>query len=250
MKLTVTLASAVAIFAIARGALAHSHCSETSDVVGYERCTRFGDGWAVDRRLPIGLGVGFEAGQLNLAGLDFTSSHDKKSQSFAFRYPGSTSVWTQGLALRLEGTFLGPLYGGVDFGFGFGENRFSQVQAASKTSTDRVSMSASDALINTTAFHAGAFLGARLPLGRVSLRFETVFGASWLALDQVSGGVDYVATVIRPSIVPRLTFDVWATGNVTMGLYGGIDATNPQNRSFGLLFEFHARSFDGTYALW
>jgi hypothetical protein len=222
-------------------------CREVSDIVGYEKCHRFGDGWATERRPPIDLGLDLPYMTFDPNGTSFDASKGKNDPAH-FTYPGQSlgvkSIDTFGFGLKITGYFLGPLYTGVTFGLTFGRNDYDTVTA------NGTPLSRSDSAVNTTGFYGGALLGVRLPLGRISLRFETLFGGTSLTIDQHSSVGDYSSTAGHWMIEPRATVDVWIRPNVSLGAYGGINALDAGDRVLGLSLEYHVRSFDGAFALW
>ena len=112
--------------------VAHARgCSEISDIVGYERCHRFGDGWAVERRLPISLALQLPYLTFDPNGYDFDATREKKHPTLTI--PGSslgaTTLDAVGFGGNIEGLFLGPLYTGVSFGMDFGHHHSDSVTA-------------------------------------------------------------------------------------------------------------------------
>ncbi len=247
MKRALGVFVAVATIALARPAHARG-CSEVSDIVGYERCHRFGDGWAVERRWPIVLSLELPYQTFDPRGVDFDFQREKADPN-AFSVPGRelgpNVLSTAGLALRGEGFFWRWLYVGAEIGFGLGHNEIGSFTAtvgdASKTFTT------SESAINTVMMQGGVLLGVRVPLGRLSLRLEGFAGGSILTVDS-SGG--YSGTAGRGLLMPRAAADFWVSPNVTFSAYGGFDALDTRNQTLGLAVAFHVRSFDGAFSLW
>jgi hypothetical protein len=244
-RLLPVLATLACLVATPRLAFA-SHCTEVSDVVGYERCHRFGDGWAVERRPALAAALALPLLSFDPNRFQFDAARGKGDPTLSF--PGSAlgvrTLDTAGFGLRIEGFFFGPLYTGVSFGMGFGHAGFASVTA------DGQVLSPSNAFVNTTIMYGGALLGVRVPLGWVSFRLEGLFGGSSLDISQHSAIGDFSSTAGHGLIEPHLIFDVWATPNVTLSAYAGANVFDTKERSMGLVLEFHGRSFDGQYAFW
>ena len=227
--------------------LAHARgCTEVSDIVGYEKCHRFGDSWAVERRLPIALALQLPYLSFDPNGYDFDASRGKKEPSLTV--PGSslgaTTLDTVGFGARIEGFYLGPLYTGVSWGMGFGHDRFASVTASGTT------LSPSNAFVNTTMMFGGAILGVRVPLGWVSFRLEALFGGSSLSISQHSALGDYTSTAGHGIIEPHVFVDIWTTPSMTLSAYAGANVFDTKERTAGLVLEWHGRSFDGQFAFW
>jgi hypothetical protein len=251
----VKLAAAVASSCCAMFALesvAHAKgCTEVSDIVGYEKCHRYGDGWAVERRWPIGLALSFPYQTFDPNGIGFDFLHGKNDPhpfTLAGDKLGAASFGAAGFNIRLEGFVFGWLYLGFEWGLGFGHNQINNFTAlVDNVPTNFVG---SDAAVNTTDFHGGAFAGVRIPLGRVSLRLEGFAGGDLVSISAHSPLGDYMGSAGRGQLAPRAVVDLWASPNVTFSAYGGINAVDTKERTLGLMLEYHVRSFDGAFALW
>ena len=226
--------------------LAHARgCTEVSDIVGYEKCHRFGDGWAVERSVPLALALQLPYVTFDPSGYDFDANRGKKDPTLTF--PGSSlgaPITAMGFGARIEGFYLGPLYTGVSFGMGFGHEHFAPVTVGGST------LSPSDELVNTTIVWGGALLGVRVPLGWVSLRLEALFGGTSLSISQHSSLGDFTSTAGHGLIEPHVFFDVWTTPNMTLGAYAGANVFDTKERTAGLVLEWHGRAFDGQYSFW
>ncbi len=226
-------------------------CTEVSDIVGYEKCHRFGDGWAVEHRLPIAvaLSLPYQTFDPNSTTFDFSKGkHDPDSFSLPGERLGATSLGGVGFNLRLEAFVWSWIYVGVEWGLAFGHNQVADFSAPVKNAPAQ--FSGSDAAVNTVMFHAGAFAGLRIPLGRISLRLEGLGGANTATVNLHSSQGDYLANAARGSLMPRAIVDVWASPNVTMSVFGGFNALDTQERTLGVMLELHMRSFDGAFSLW
>jgi hypothetical protein len=248
-QLWVALAVATLVLAASRTAHARG-CHEVSDIVGYEKCNRFGNGWAVDRRPPLFVGLGFghmlfdpngvTFSQVRPRGVPADSTNDAQFDGSAL---GVGGLGTTALDFRVGGYFLGPLYLGVESQWGFGNNQFSTVSANGRTF-------AAASSFNTDMFSMGALLGVRLPLGRLSLRLEGYGGFRDVTVSADSGSDNVSFQADRGILETRALVDVWVTPNVTLTVYGGTDALDTRQDTMGLTIELHGRSFDGAFALW
>ena len=240
------LATLACLVALPRLAFASSSCREVSDIVGYEKCHRFGDGWAVERRLPIAIALQLPYVSFDPNGYDFDAVHKKGDPSLTFPGAalGANTFDAVGFGGRIEGFFLGPLYTGVSFGGAFGHQSFARVTAGGNV------LSPSESFVNTTIISGGALLGVRVPLGWVSFRLEALFGGSSVSISQQSAVGGFTSSAGHGIIEPHAMVDVWATPTVTLSAYAGANVFDTKERSMGLVLEWHGRSFDGEFAFW
>src|SRR5689334_23130804 len=102
MKAAAFTAALMCLVAASKGAAAsRKGCHEVSDVVGYERCTRYGAGWSVEKAPPLALELVVEVSRLDPRGHTMSGNFGK-GQSGMFTYPGDAV----GHALEMVG--LGP----------------------------------------------------------------------------------------------------------------------------------------------
>lgn len=250
-KAIALLLAAAAVTCTSTSALASRHCTEVSDIVGYERCHRFGDGWSLERAPPFVLSLQLPYDSFDPGKLDFSAArqkNDPNALSFGGKYLGTSALRTYGFGFRLEGFFLGPLYTGVSFALGWGSNSFSDV-VGNGDAAKGVSLSPAGGA-NTMSYSVGAVLGVRVPLGRVSFRLEGVAGGSGVDLSQHSAIGDYTASANKWLLEPRAMVDVWISPKVTLSAYGGFNALDTEDRQFGLVLALHMRSYDGAFAFW
>jgi hypothetical protein len=224
-------------------------CREVSDIVGYEHCNRFGDGWAVHRRPPVFVGLSLSRLQFDPTGVILSGSYNAdRPNSPTWSVPGramrTTAFDSVGYGVRMGGYVLGPLYAGIEWGWGFGHNRFPPFTFSGTTFTP------SGGLLNTITETAGGLAGVRLPLGRVSLRVEEHAGGKWISLGVEAPKGDATFGGARAVLETRALIDVWVTPNVTFSAYGATDALDPRQQNIGLVVDWHLRSFDGAFALW
>ena len=247
MKRALHLLVAAAIIALARPAHARG-CGEVSDIVGYERCHRFGDGWAVERRLPLVLSLELPYQTFDPSGVDFNFQREKADPN-AFTIPGRllgpSLLSTAGFGVRAEGFVWTWFYTGAEMGFGLGHNEIASFTATVGGASE--TLTKSESAINTVVMQGGAFFGVRVPLGRLSVRVEAFAGGSILSVD-TSGG--YSGTAARGLLMPRAFADFWVSPNVTFSAYGAFDALDSRDQTLGLAVAFHVRSFDGAFSFW
>ncbi len=226
-------------------------CVEVSDIVGYEKCHRFGDGGALERRWPIALALTFPYQTFDPNGLNFRFKHGKHDPN-PFTIPGdklgSTAFGTAGFNLRMEAFVWSWIYIGAEFGLGLGHNQIADFNAM--VAKVPQNFTGSEAAVNTVLFHGGVFAGLRIPLGRVSLRLEGLAAGNVTSLNVHSTAGDYIGSAASGALMPRAAIDFWASPNVTFSVYGGVNALDTGERTLGLMLEYHVRSFDGAFALW
>jgi hypothetical protein len=250
-QLWVAFAAVALVLLASRPAHARG-CSEVSDIVGYEHCNRFGDGWAVDRRFPLFLGFGLQHSLFDPNGLTFQQetgkgvalANDASLPHFDGGSLGVGGLESFGFDVRVGGYFLGPLYTGVDFGWGFGHNDMAVVSSNGTTFTP------SRSSFNTSENTFGSLLGIRLPLGRLSLRLEELAALRTEEISEETPTGEMRMGAFRGVLETRALVDVWATPNVTLSVFGGTNALDTNEHSAGLTLEYHGRSFDGAFALW
>lgn len=226
-------------------------CTEVSDIVGYEKCHRYGDGWAVERRWPIGIALTlpYQTFDPNGLGFDFAQGkHDPNTFTASGDKFKSNALGAFGFNLRIEGFVWRWFYVGVEWGLGFGHNQIADFTNIVGNTTTQ--FSGSDAGINTVLFHGGGFLGLRIPLGRMSLRLEGFAGGNIATVNVDSALGGYEGSGGRGSLMPRAAIDVWASPNVTMSAFGGFNGLDTRERTVGVMLEYHVRSFDGAFAFW
>jgi hypothetical protein len=236
------------IFVVAKDAQARGKgCAETSDVVGYEVCTRYGDDWSADRMFPVSFSLDLWDGAFDPNGRQFaaTPCKDCSGPSFKWSGTGTRLLETKGAGLRADAFLFGPVYAGLRiWAVGFGTNAVGAVAADGTTLQGNGNMA-------TWSWVPEMNFGVRVPLGRLSLRLEAVLGAQIMWLDQSStSGTQYSSGAVSTVIEPRAIVDVWATPNLTMSVYAGVNFLDSNERDMGVLFGWHLRSFDGAFALW
>jgi hypothetical protein len=252
MKRTWVVLAAVLLCMLASRTAHARGCSEVSDIVGYEKCNRFGDGWSLDRRPPLFFGFTLQHSLFDPNGVTFqqekgkgvTLGNDPSLPHFDGGSLGVGGLEAFGFDLRIGGYFLGPLYTGIDFGVGFGHNRLGVV------SSNGTTFIPSNSTFNTNESTIGGLLGVRLPLGRLSLRLEELGALRTAEIWEETPAGELRMGAFRGVLETRALVDVWATPNLTLSVYGGTNALDTQEQSMGLAIEYHGRSFDGAFSLW
>ena len=240
------LAALVPARAEARG------CREVSDIVGEEKCTRYGAGWAIEGELPFVFHFGMRYADLSTSNTTFTEDNDKRGRPAgynSFRYSGDAlgakSLATLGASGGFSFFLYDQLYMGFEGSFGVGS-----ASTATFTTSNGVKLSRDDGL-DVTVFQAGIPVGYRIPLGRAALRGEIMTGFADMQIDHRAEAVGLPSTVsaseTRILIEPRIAADIWFTQHISFGVYGGMNVldTDGRSRSLGISLAWHNRSFDG-----
>jgi hypothetical protein len=224
-------------------------CVETSDIVGYQRCRTYGQGWASEGWPALTASLGYALVETSMAGAHFDAKVGR-SQPTLYSFDGAPTDGTavgHGMSFRVGGYVWGPIYLGLQSDFFAG--RYGRgpvgVSGYAVTSADGLDLFGGS---------FGAYGGLRLPLGPLSLRAEGYAGARILNLSQKALGSDGVghstnATTLIGVFEPRAVLDVWVSPRLTLTAYAGFDLPTGSVRSFGLTFEGHLRAFDGAYTM-
>jgi hypothetical protein len=242
----VLLALAFPAPAYARG------CSEKSDIVGYERCRRYGDTWAVEHSVGLMVETSISYAWLDPRGRNISGDLGK-GQTGRYSYAGSlvghnmsALPWT----LRLGYAFRPWLYAGGEGEFGAGSDRLPA------TTSNGYAISPSSTGINTFSVGGGAYVGLRLPLSYVALRAETLFGGRYIEVNQnvralASSTVQSASSSLGVGLIePRFFIDFWVDPAATVSLYGGFNGLHTGDRIGGLMIGLHGRHYDGGFGLW
>lgn len=88
-------------------------------------------------------------------------------------------------------------------------------------------------------------VGARVPLGRVSLRGELVAGIHGATLS--STAMDTSADTVAPLVEPRVALDLWMSPWWVLEANAGANLLDRSEHVFGLGLSFHGQAFDGRY---
>ena len=221
-------------------------CYDSSDVVGYRRCSSYGSRWAIPEHLPaLALELTSWTARIDLADVEAGGTvHHSFGDDYNYRVVGRDlggSALANGLKLRLVGHHRG-LYLGVEGAVAhLGADRRTTQMATSDGITAMTS--SADTLVM-----GGAVLGIDRGYGRVSLGAELMGGARGVVVEAESdrGACQSTdTTVVGHAVVEgRVRADVWLTPWITVGAYAGKDVLDGQ-ASAGLSLGGHLRAFDG-----
>lgn len=227
-------------------------CREVSDVVGEEKCTRYGGLWSLEGQLPILSHFGMRYDELSTSGAGFSEQINKESRPpgyKAFSYQGDAlgvkSLTTLGIDGGLSFFIYRQLYMGFEGSVGIGN-----VSTASFTASNGVKLFR-DSGIDVVSIHGGIPVGYRIPLGRAALRTEIVTGFATIDVEHRTDtpGLPSTVTATQTRVVvePRMAADIWFTQHISFGFYGGVNVLDFDGRSrgFGISLAWHNRSFDG-----
>lgn len=229
-------------------------CREVSDVVGEERCTRYGRSWAVEETWPIDVEAGFALisvdpryGGLRAQPKSDGSTNDKQ---LSFTIPGSyatTPTHGWGGNIRLAFAPAPFFYVGVDWLLGGGHTdlRPGPVESGYLLQPTHG--------VNSFLFGNGLYAGLRLPLGILSLRAEARLAARLLTVSEefVASGTVTTASAshLEGFVETRALADVWFVPHATVSVFAGLDPIRRDFTSAGVLIGFHGRAFSGAYSL-
>ncbi len=245
------LAGIAAITALVAPALAHagSSCHEVSDIVGYEQCTRFGASWANERRPPFTLAFGVRTFMFSPLGHTFSAKTTKNGPevySFEGDILGTKPLIASGFGWQITGYAWRNVYLGVESSWAFGKNGGYAFQANGYDVEP-------SGWLDTFAFAGGLLMGARIPLGKLSLRPEMLVGGRVLSLSQqatlAGEAKKATATTAAWALEPRLALDMWVLPWMTVSAFAGKDLRDPRSLSFGLMIVGHVRAYDGAFSL-
>jgi len=248
VRLALPIALAVVTFALP--ASAKNECIERSDVVGDQVCGRYANRWSVERTFPLSIGTGLWMTHLEPRGRTWRGSLGKNSSGFgvAGGDMGIRAIDAMGFDFRFVGHASQHIYLGLDWGLAFGAIGSTVAPTEGYSFRDAKTL---DFIQARTSF----VLGGRVPLGRLSLRLETLIG-----IDIASVGVDMrkgdngewtrgSITSVGLLLEPRLACDLWTGPWSTVSAWAGTNFLHPNDRSMGVTFAIHGRSFDGKLSL-
>ncbi|MBV8762954.1 MAG: hypothetical protein JO257_37055 [Deltaproteobacteria bacterium] len=87
--------------------------------------------------------------------------------------------------------------------------------------------------------------GARIPLGRISLRAEVVAGLHGATLS--SHAMDTSASTVAPLVEPRIAADLWLSPWWAVEAMAGANALDRSEHVFGVGLALHLQAFDGRF---
>lgn len=245
------LAGAVILagLALSPAALASRTCHEVSDIVGHQKCTRYGHAWSTEDNYPITLGFGARYLSFAPEGTTFKGAlkRDGKVTNVAYDSSalGTAPLGGGGFGLRITGFVLPFIYAGIEYGITLGHNERAGFSAGGAT------FEPTGKLVDTFGFGGGGLVGLRLPLGPISVRGEVLFGGYTLSLMQsvVKGTLESNSVPMGAStwaIEPRVAVDLWATPWMTVSGSYGRNVVDHGSQTAALTLTWHVRSFDGS----
>ncbi|MBI2392186.1 MAG: hypothetical protein HYV09_21540 [Deltaproteobacteria bacterium] len=246
----VALAVVAASLSLASTASAKNECVETSDITGDKVCGRYGDRWSTERTFPIVVGVGLWSGHVEPVGRTWSGSIGTDHPSrfgIAGSAIGMRAMTDVGFDFRLHAFASRSIYLGVDWAFAMGAAQTTIAPTAGWELRDRPTLDWVHARLATV-------VGGRIPLGRLSLRVETLVGVQVVAL-KVEGrkdGAEWTQgslTSFALLLEPRVAVDLWTSPWATVSAWGGQSFVHPAERSMGVSFALHGRAFDGKLTL-
>lgn len=246
------LAALALLLLLPREAHAHNNCVDSSDVVGDRKCTRYGETWSSERTFPVVVGTGLWSGHVVPSNRNWSGTFGKDAP-IKFSLPGQQlgmkSVDDVGFDFRMHGYATKTFYLGVDWALALGRVKTNITPREGFEMRDKGSLNYIHAKLATV-------LGARLPLGPLSLRLEALIGVQIASVslegrsvtanghgDWLKGSFSSVAFLLEP----RVAVDVWTTPWSTISAWGGGSVLFPAERSMGLTIALHGRAFDGRF---
>ena len=244
------LAPAVILAGLSLSPAAHARhtCAEVSDIVGRQKCSRYGSTWSTEESFPIA--VGLNASYLSFAteGRTFKGGIKVGSKVTPLQYDGSalgkSGLGSGGIGVRIT-VFPHPVvYLGLEYGITLGRNQPMSFSA------DGATYQATSKLVDTTGLSAGGLVGLRLPLGPVSVRGELFVGGYGVNLYQsvVTGALSNASVAMAagvPVVEPRVAVDLWTTPWLTLSGSYGRNVLDRGSQLGALSLTFHGRGFDG-----
>lgn len=232
-------------------------CTEVSDVVGEQKCSRYGAGWSIERSFPITFRFGLRYAEFSTSGATFKEQFKKKHRPKGYRgysFSGDTLGVPRLSGIGMDGGvtlfLVGQLYSGGEVGVGFGSFHRRTFTTGKHTLSNHSG-------VNVTIVHGGVPIGYRIPLGRASLRGEMFMGfvSASVSHDVRAPTIPEApsaasAGAVRWLVEPRVAADIWFTQHVSFGVYGGVNLVDTGGRVLGLSLTYHHRAFDGDVSLW
>lgn len=227
-------------------------CTEVSDIVGEQRCTRYGGAWSIEHSFPVNFHFGMRYSQVSTASTTFAEQINKQKRPSgyqAYRYSGESLGVKSLSGIGIDGGISFFLYRQLYMGME-GAYTLGTASTASFTTASGVKLF-NDSGLNVSIFHGGLPIGYRIPLGRAALRGEVLTGIISTTVDHrvEAQGLPSTgsASETRLLVEPRLAADIWFTQHISFGAYGGVNVldTDGRGRAFGISLAWHGRSFDG-----
>jgi hypothetical protein len=224
-----TAALSFAALSVLAAPCAHAfRCDEVSDIVGYEKCTKYGADWDVNQ----------------LPHLQITFGADRYSAAFPSLLLPDGSIATagpiafDGARLQVAWDLTGPLVVGVWSTLGFGTNLSPSLHPlllndGHTATASAISMTGGGvALVGTTLGPLYAALGARLGGTTTQVSYD----------DGSDAGENVTGWVVEPEV----DLSTWLGPIVTLGVTVGDDVTRRGTTGFqgGLELTFHLLPFE------
>lgn len=245
----VALAALAFVTAAPSASAKSNQCIEQSDVVGDRLCGRYGSLWSVERSVPLTVAMGLWSSHVEPRGRQWYASSDKGGEGVGVSGAamGMRSIQTVGFDFRFVGNLSPHVYLGMDTAMAFAAVDSAVAPTGGFTFRDKRTL-------DFVHVRHGLVLGARIPMGRLSFRVETLVG-----FDVVSASLDLRkndGTWMRGSVAslgllvePRVAADLWTSPWATTSVWAGTNFLHPNDRSMGVMFAFHGRPFDGRFSL-
>ncbi len=195
---------------------------------------------ALERGGRMSIAMGWLSDSFDPAGHDFEVKHAGYANTIG-QFDGKSLEPIHGngffLDVRLH---LTPIwYAGVDLRAAWGD-----APAATFATRGGTMIAWDSAAILTMAGVAGA----RIPLGRVSVRGELVAGVHGAVLgSMIDTRQGLTAESDLPLVEPRVAVDVWLHHWWALEAFAGANALDPAEHVFGVGLGFHSQAFDGRY---
>jgi len=247
------LSAVVAMLAcLASSREARAACKDADVPVGAQ-CRKYGEAWDESAGFLARLHL---VGWLSARTLTYapasgtTFDGNVETSPIAYHFPGS-SLGTS--PLRTYGGETGVawvpvpyFYVGVAAGYGLGASSPKPFTTNGLTITPGAGQNTDDTIF-------GGVIGARLPLGRVSLRADALIGGSWFDFDQYgatsANQLTATASASALFVEPRVHLDVWLTPFFTLGAFAAMPSFDPASTNVGLTLAAHTTAFDGRYVV-
>lgn len=218
-------------------------CREVSDVLGHQRCRRFGGGWNVRGVPAFRLSLAGNARRLRVGHLSFRGDAEHWNETYVVGDAGrdlhDADLLAGGLTARLDLTIFDYVSVGAELSFAS-----AQVGGDPRRDGDLVHTPGS-----ITALGGGLVLGAGIPIDVFTLRPEVYLGGRGVFLDSETRVGDCVSRTVAGTsewvVEPRLALE-WFTGPwMGVSAYVGTNVLNPGELNVGLQLSLHLRSYDG-----
>ncbi|MEC7522390.1 MAG: hypothetical protein VYE22_21060 [Myxococcota bacterium] len=217
-------------------------CVETSDVVGLQRCRRFGRGWDVTGVPALRLSLAGNARRARVGHLSFRGQAEHHNETHALGDAGrdlhDADLLTGGLTARLDLTIFDYLSVG-------GEVSFAGASVSGAPRTD-------GALVHTPTsvsfLGGGLVLGAGIPVDVFTIRPELFLGGRAVLLSSETRVGDCVESTLSDTaewvVEPRIAVE-WFVGPWTgLSVFVGTNVLVPGEVNAGVQLSLHARSYD------